>query len=139
MSKTNQNRIVMSVLVVVFLTYNFFIYTGKGKTTAYELSEKALAGESLWQKNNCASCYQLYGLGGYLGPDLTNLTSNPMRNDTIIYAFLNGGIGAMPQFNFSQEEKNQLLTFLKSVDSTGYYPVKNPSIESDGWVKLTYK
>ena len=103
------------------------------------MSDIALTGEKLWQENNCTSCHQLYGLGGYLGPDLTNVASKPGKTELYLQSFLDGGVGAMPKFNFSVEEKNALIAFLRHVDSTGYYPERNAEFSKDGWVEIHYK
>ncbi|MCH7870146.1 MAG: c-type cytochrome, partial [Planctomycetes bacterium] len=33
----------------------------------------AKSGLAIWRENNCQACHQIYGYGGFLGPDLTNL------------------------------------------------------------------
>lgn len=98
------------------------------------MSKEAIQGQELWQKNNCASCHQIYGLGGYLGPDLTNVYSNPKKGPNYIKAFLNSGVKMMPKFKFSETEKDQIVEFLKQVDATGIYPNLNARIEPSGWV-----
>jgi nitric oxide reductase subunit C len=127
----------LSLLISLFLAYNFIIYTSKEDYGTIHLSEKAIQGETIWLKNNCNSCHQFYGLGGYLGPDLTNIYSK--RNEANIKAMLNSGVNAMPKFNFKENEKETLIQFLKEVDQTGYYPNKEVSIEYNGWVEIKNK
>ena len=103
------------------------------------MSPVALRGQNLWQQNNCTACHQIYGLGGYLGPDLTNVISADSKGPQYVKAFLNSGVKAMPKFNFSEEEKNEIVELLKHIDKTGYFPIENPEIEKSGWVKLKYK
>ena len=45
----------------------------------------------------------------------------------------------MPVFSFSEQEKDQLVQFLKEVNETGYYPNKEATIKNTGWVDLHYK
>ena len=45
----------------------------------------------------------------------------------------------MPQFNFSEEEKDALVQYHKQVDETGIYPNYDAEIEATGWVKLKYR
>ena len=115
------------------------VYTSQNSKKPVELSFEASQGQQLWQNNNCWSCHQLYGLGGYLGPDLTNIYSTPNKGSNYIKAFLNSGLKAMPKFDFSEDEKEALVTFLKYMDSTGYYPNYNANIEITGWVDLENK
>lgn len=129
----------MTLLITVFSLYNFTIYTNENSKYTTVLSKKAIVGQTLWQQNNCTSCHQLYGLGGYLGPDLTNVFSVKQKGPDYIKAFLNSGIKTMPQFNFSETEKEALVTFLKEVDQSGYYPNHNATIEPTGWVDIQYK
>ncbi|CAM3644160.1 c-type cytochrome [Flavobacterium saliperosum] len=129
----------MLALVSVFSFYNFTIYTNSDAQYETPLSDKALHGQELWQRNNCFSCHQLYGLGGYLGPDLTNVFSAENKGPEYIKAFLNSGIKTMPKFHFSEAEKEAIVTFLKEVDASGYYPNYNATIQSDGWVDIEYK
>ncbi len=137
--KVKQNIWVLLTLIVMVSVYNAFIYTSKESEQPIVLSESALKGQLLWQKNNCWSCHQLYGLGGYLGPDLTNIYSSPNKGSDYIKAFLNSGIKSMPKFNFSAAEKNQLVDFLQQVDSTGYYPNKAAKKQLNGWITLQTK
>jgi nitric oxide reductase subunit C len=142
MKKTANTRFYMGfmvLLVSVFGFYNFTIYTNENSKYTAVLSKKALEGQALWQDNNCFSCHQLYGLGGYLGPDLTNVFSTKGKGADYIKVFLNSGIKAMPQFNFSEKEKEALVAFLKEVDQSGYYPNHNATIEPNGWVDIQYK
>jgi len=138
-NKTKKNIIVISVLVTIFSVYNFFIYTSEENDSPVKLSSEAIKGQVLWQNNNCWSCHQIYGLGGYLGPDLTNVFSAPNKGSDNIKAFLNSGTKSMPKFNFSEEEKDARVALLQQIDSTGYYPNANAIIKPNGWVELKYK
>ena len=131
---------VFSVLVIIFITYNISLYTQNiSSSSAPTLSNSALKGEHLWQKNNCTACHQIYGLGGYLGPDLTNIASNPKKGIEYAKAFFNSGIKSMPKFNFSEEEKNDLAAFLEAIDQTGFYPNTDAKFNSNGWLTIKYK
>ena len=72
----------------------------------------------LFQKYNCTACHQLYGLGGYLGPELTTVWSNIYGGEALIKAFLRNGSVRMPNFNLKTEEIEDIISFLKYVDST---------------------
>lgn len=134
------NRLIIASLALVFIGYNLIIYTQKSSPTSTSImSEKAIEGEILWQQNNCTACHQFYGLGGYLGPDLTNVISHPNKGEQYVKAFVNSGVKSMPKFNFSEKEKEALTAFLTAVDKTGYYPNNNAKINPNGWVEIEYK
>lgn len=128
--------ITISTLIAVFSVYNYTLYNS---SSTQKLTANAQKGQTIWQKNNCNNCHQLYGLGGYLGPDLTNIYSNPKKGPQYIKAMLKSGIKSMPEFKFSNQETEALLTFLKEVDKTGYYPNHNANINSQGWVEISTK
>ncbi|MBS1647584.1 MAG: cytochrome c [Bacteroidetes bacterium] len=81
--------------------------------------ETAAQGRLVWQKYNCQSCHQLYSLGGYLGPDLTNVISQPKKGEALVRTMVKTGIKQMPAFTISEMEMSQLVEFLKSVDASG--------------------
>jgi nitric oxide reductase subunit C len=141
MSKTNTRLyiICLSVLAGTFCCYNYNIYTGQSSARTATLSRKAAYGQVLWQQNNCFSCHQIYGLGGYLGPDLTNVYSNPGKGPVYIKSMLNSGVKSMPAFNFSDSEKEAIIAYLKEIDQSGQYPNHNAEFDYTGWVKIAYK
>ena len=140
MYNKKSNQIIIGLLISLFSVYNFILYTqNTSVSSASLLSDSALKGEHLWQENNCTACHQIYGLGGYLGPDLTNISSNPNKGLEYAKAFFNSGVKSMPKFNFNASEKNDLAEFLKAIDQTGYYPNKNAEFDNLGWVILKYK
>ena len=118
---THPKRIFL-VLFVCFLAFSIWIYTIPLFSPS-QYSEKELnlvaEGRLVWQKHNCHTCHQLYGLGGYLGPDLTNVYSRSGNNEYYIRAIVKSGVKQMPAFEISEEEMNALLQFLKNVDQSG--------------------
>jgi nitric oxide reductase subunit C len=113
--------LVFIILCVLFLTYSFSIYLNPLSIKAdkgFQI-QNASEGKLVWQKYNCQSCHQLYSLGGYLGPDLTNIMSNPNKGEAVVKAMFISGTKQMPAFHLTETEMNSLIAFLKSTDVSG--------------------
>jgi nitric oxide reductase subunit C len=108
-------------LFVAYVVYSIIVYT-KGTEKNFVLSAQEQIniknGSHLFQKYNCTACHQLYGLGGYLGPELTTAYSDPTRGELYMKAFLKAGGRRMPNYHFKEEDVNALISFLKYVDTT---------------------
>lgn len=104
------------LLICSFLIYSGLIYKSLPSTNL-AVSEESSHGKKLWQQFNCTACHQVYGLGGYLGPDLTNTFSQ--KGPAYISAFLKGGTVTMPNFNLKETEIEALIAYLKNIDKTG--------------------
>jgi nitric oxide reductase subunit C len=109
------------ILSACFLLYSLSIYIKPLtiKNNSKFNKEKASEGRLVWQAYNCQSCHQLYSLGGYLGPDLTNIISHPSKGEKIVRALVKSGTKQMPAFSLSDNEMNSLIEFLKSTDASG--------------------
>ncbi|HPH23772.1 MAG TPA: cytochrome c [Chitinophagaceae bacterium] len=132
MFQNRQKVFTLLLLLMGFLSYSFFLYTELPIQTT-EVNKDADAGKLIWQKYNCNACHQVYGLGGYLGPDLTNVYST--RGSKYIQAFLKTGTGAMPQFNLTETETSMLLAFLKTTDASGKSDPKTFIRNYDGTIE----
>ena len=118
------NRTVFGTLCAAFVIYTATVYTtGTAATHGDPMSSDARAGQQLFQDNNCIACHQFYGLGGYMGPDLTNVISN--RGAAVSRAFIAAGTARMPDFGLSDDEISSLVAYLTFVDKTGTYPPEN--------------
>lgn len=115
-------RIVFFTLVTAYLLYTSFVYTS-GTTTENPIAGEAIEGRQLFRDKNCIACHQLYGLGGYMGPDLTNVIST--KGEIYVRAFLENGTQKMPDFNLEEKEVKNLIAYLTYVDSTSFYPMRN--------------
>ena len=121
------------ILFVAFITYTCGVYYYCDKNTNEKVPDKhVLAGWDTWQKNNCQTCHQLYGLGGFLGPDLTNVASDPAKNEKYLSIFMKYGTGKMPNLNLSDSEVNNLVSFLKWVDKSGKNRVPKEKVTWSG-------
>ncbi len=115
--KTHRFKLVtLIVLSITFLGYSATLYL-EDTVEIIPANELAQEGKILWQEKNCTSCHQLYGLGGHLGPDLTNVYEK--RPVEYIEAFLKSGTDVMPDFHLSQHEIDALVAFLKYTNTTG--------------------
>jgi nitric oxide reductase subunit C len=111
-------------LTLLYIAYSLLVY-GAGTEAgpnAYLRSESAQAGKWVWQEQNCQACHQLYGLGGYLGPDLTDIMSASGKGEPWVRAMLQVGPGTMPVFDLQETEVTALIAFLAAVDSSGDFP-----------------
>ncbi len=122
---------IMLLLLGGFLYYSYNLYTSLPVEKPVINAEGA-KGKLLWQQYNCNSCHQVYGLGGYLGPDLTNVYSK--KGTGYITAFLKNGTATMPNFHLNQEKINSLLAYLKDVDASGKSDPRTFTIQKDGTI-----
>lgn len=118
------------MLVAVFVPYTYSIYFYQPKQ---RLNEAALSGKQVFQNYNCIACHQIYGLGGYIGPDITNVYKK--KGPDYIRFVLTNGLNKMPKLNVSETEIIQLSEYLKFVDSTGTSPYINAKINWNGTVE----
>ena len=115
----NTKPLVFLFLIITFSCYSYFVYTKGTDSLPIISSEKELIvkGKLLWQDKNCNACHQIFGLGGYLGPELTNEMSQPGKGKVYVQAILAHGINRMPDYHLNQDEINSLIAFLQYVDT----------------------
>ena len=128
-------------LSILFVVYSFSIYLKPLFDTDHPSinKEEAANGQLVWQKYNCQACHQLYGLGGFLGPDLTNVLSNPYKGEEYVRAFIQSGTKQMPVFTIPDEEMSALIAFLKSTDASGIADPRNFSTNHFGMIQENEK
>ena len=110
--------IVLLSLSVCYLLYSAWVYTAGTTGPAINLhpDEAAQRGKLVYQKYNCAACHQIFGLGGYLGPELTTTMSQRGKGEILANAFLTGGTAKMPNLHLQQREITDVIEYLKYVD-----------------------
>ncbi|MBS1614600.1 MAG: cytochrome c [Bacteroidetes bacterium] len=126
-------RVVLALLCTACAVFTAFVYTRKGQQGDVPPSDTARQGMLVWQGKNCQSCHQLYGLGGYLGPDLTNVAE---KGDGYMRAFLKNGTARMPNFHLNDQEIAQLSAFLHWVDRSGKSKVPAQAVHWTGSYQL---
>jgi nitric oxide reductase subunit C len=84
-------------------------------------SPAVTAGAGVWRAANCIGCHSIYGLGGHIGPDLTNAISR-LGAEGVTGALYAGG-AKMPRFRFSDDAAANLVAWLSYIDETGIYPL----------------
>ncbi len=100
-------------LVQAALTYSDF----PGGPRGGRLEGEAAEGLRIWRNSNCQACHQIHGLGGFLGPDLTNVASRYTEEE--LEPVLVWGRNAMPAFGFERAERSALVEFFQALDRTG--------------------
>jgi mono/diheme cytochrome c family protein len=84
-------------------------------------SPAVTAGAEVWREANCIGCHAIYGLGGHIGPDLTNSVSR-LGAEGVTGTVYAGG-ARMPRFSFSDDAAANLVAWLSYIDETGVYPL----------------
>ncbi|MBS1506354.1 MAG: cytochrome c [Bacteroidetes bacterium] len=121
-------------LIVVFSFYTTIVYTLTAKQDSVDVTE-VMKGKMIWQEKNCLACHQIYGLGGFLGPDLTNVYSNQTKGPAYITAFVRNGTPTMPSFSLTESEMNSLLAFLQHVSASGQSNPQSFKINANGTIE----
>lgn len=116
----------LGILFLCFLGQTFLVYADDSPSV--ELDEVAQQGRRIWLNNNCQACHQLYGFGGFLGPDLTNAAGRLQKQQLADRLAL--GEGQMPKFEVSPVEVDALWAFLTAMDESGVGQARNPALAS---------
>ncbi|MEI6575350.1 MAG: cytochrome c [Bacteroidota bacterium] len=134
--RLNTKRFISGILIAFFFIYSLVIYTVGTRVDKGEkwITQQSGQGKLVFQKRNCIACHQLFGLGGYMGPDLTNVISANGKGPVYVRQFLQNGTTRMPNYHLSEEEVNDLVAYLTYTDKTGISPVKDFKINYNGTV-----
>ena len=132
MPSENQKILVVTLLTTVFLLYSFYLYSSL-PVKYYPTNKETGNGKLVWQKYNCNACHQVYGLGGFLGPDLTNTYS--IKGISYIKALLANGTARMPNFHLTDGEINALTAWFKSIDASGSSDPRTFTLNYDGTIE----
>ncbi|NNE05293.1 MAG: cytochrome c [Xanthomonadales bacterium] len=107
-------------MTAIFFVYSAYVWTAGTEAPQHAApTEQVMRGQALYQDNNCMACHQFYGLGGYMGPDLTNVVSR--MGPDYARAFLIAGTERMPDFGLNQQQMDDIIAFLEFVDTMGVY------------------
>ncbi len=124
-----------SVLIIWLSLFSGYLGYTVYLNTAEPLPQSSVTvairqGQQVWQNKNCQACHQLYGLGGYLGPDLTNIISQ--KSQGYARAFIQSGTDRMPAFHLTDAETSSLIAFLTYVDASGQNRVPASAVHWTG-------
>lgn len=109
-----------SLAVACFFLFGVVVYRDDPAGDAgasFELTPAGIAGRVQWHRHNCVSCHQLYGFGGYLGPDLTHVASRVDEDQFL--QILRAGTGPMPRIPMPEDSAKSLYRFLLEMDRSG--------------------
>lgn len=87
------------------------------RSNAEAITPAVVAGKQLWETRNCIGCHTLLGEGAYFAPELGNVYER--RGPEFIKAWIQAqpthtpGRRQMPQFNFTEQQLNDMVEFLK--------------------------
>ena len=108
---------------LLFLALSFDTHSQLPKRDMRQnITPQVIEGKKLWEVNNCIGCHTLMGEGAYFAPELGNVIVR--YGDEGVKAFIKSrpkdgipGRRSMPQFNFTDEQLDAIVAFLKHVNS----------------------
>jgi nitric oxide reductase subunit C len=111
MFEPSSKKILLAVLVATFVLQTGLVYSDD---VDIRLSEDAVRGRKLFHEGSCQVCHQLWGQGGFLGPDLTNSASRV--DETRLVSLLTVGSGQMPAYGYDDIQIADVRAFLEEID-----------------------
>lgn len=111
MFEPTSKKVLLGVLVLCFAVQTTLVYSDDRSPP---LSDAAVRGRTIFHRNACQVCHQLYGQGGFLGPDLTNAASRV--DDVRLATLLTVGSGQMPAMALTEAQIADVKAFLTEID-----------------------
>ncbi|MDJ0611566.1 MAG: cytochrome c [Kiloniellales bacterium] len=115
------------LVIFVGLTVHSHLYALNTSTNNDQLTESVAAGKRVWEKHSCINCHTILGEGAYFAPEVGNVfvryggLDDPEGARETLRAWLVSqpsgveGRRQMPNFNFSDQELDDLIAFLEWV------------------------
>ncbi len=108
----------MGVLVVAYGAMVLLTAWSPGRVLPPPADAQVESGLAEWRGHRCGTCHALFGLGGHLGPDLTDIgTRRPAGY--VAGRIASGGAG-MP--SFPDADAAAIEAYLRWIDETGDHP-----------------
>ncbi|MFQ5701441.1 MAG: c-type cytochrome [Acidobacteriota bacterium] len=125
--RPSRRLIALVVLIAIYLGVSIVAYTDfPRRDPNVVLSDLECRGQLVWRRENCQVCHQLYGFGGFLGPDLTNRVDDATPADTFSQ-ILQGRSGKMPALHLGPSDQRAVLAYLRAVNRTGRSQPRRPA------------
>jgi len=105
---------ILFMLALLVITYLFIIFILYKVHKTKDITLNSNKGLKVWLQHKCYSCHKIYGLGGFLAPDLTNVTNR--LSFTNFSLLITEGTINMPKFLLSKLELLYLFSFFKSLE-----------------------
>ena len=115
-----QKQLLVGAATLAFAGQSWLVYDDE--PSAVQLEGAELEGAETWHAAQCQACHQLYGYGGFLGPDLTNAARlhGPDGLRQRLDELLVHGSGQMPAFpELGPDDREDLAAFLEAMDRSG--------------------
>lgn len=117
---------VFFALIFLGLSYDTLKQIPK-QTHAENLTPQVIHGKKLFDKSNCMGCHTILGEGAYYAPELTKIYETKgadwIRAMLIDPEAVYPGARKMKKYNFTTEEQDALIAFLKwigEIDTNGF-------------------
>ncbi len=124
---SNTRKVLTAVLIVAYVVQTLLVW--RDPPSSPPLGDRALVGAHVWHQHNCQACHQLYGYGGFLGPDLTNAATvhgaTGLRER--LEQVMSHGSAGMPPIEASAADLDALTAWLVHLDATGIGQARAPS------------
>ncbi len=122
----------VTFLIFIGLTV-YSLSAAQDQSNLEDLSESAIRGKYIWEKNNCMGCHTLMGEGAYYAPELTKVVER--RGEAYIKATLMTPVSWQPNgrkmvaYEMSEQEAKDVVEFFKwigNIDLNGFETVVSP-------------
>ncbi|MCF6213155.1 MAG: cytochrome c [Flavobacteriaceae bacterium] len=123
---------VVTFLIFIGLTV-YSLSSAQDQTNKENLTEQAIRGKHIWEKNNCMGCHTLLGEGAYYAPELTKVIDR--RGEGYIKAVLMSPVPWQPNgrkmvaYKMSESDAEDVIAFFKwigKIDLNGFDRVVSP-------------
>ncbi len=114
---STSRKVLLGSLCLAFVIQTTLVYADPVAREPTALSPLAQEGRKIWLSHNCQACHQIYGFGGFLGPDLTN--RGAMLDRSRLDEVLTKGTKQMPPFHLAAREIDAIQAWFQALDATG--------------------
>ncbi|MGC9452608.1 MAG: c-type cytochrome [Oceanipulchritudo sp.] len=123
------------VILVAYVAILCAVLLSSGRSVNHPINaagetRRAITGKQIWQNSGCIVCHSIYGLGGHLGPDLTNVRRR--FDGTYIRYIIKNGFRKMPAYPLEQDELEALVQYFDYLNQLGTYPLQSPLHDAFG-------
>ena len=110
-------KLLVFSLLGAFAAQGYLVYSDGVAAAHPPLTQLEKKGRAVYLRSNCAACHQIFGFGGFLGPDLTNAAQRVPR--ARLDELLTKGSLQMPAFSLASEDIDAVEAYLRALDRTG--------------------